>query len=439
MLARLAATAGVIAFLGLGAFLIFEAVIGGTGHTLRASFDSVVQITDGQEVRLAGRKVGEVGDIRLVDGHPVVELRIEDGDSWPLPRGTRPRIRWGSTTSYLLRYIELQPGPDSAPPLPDRALLPRGDTQSAFELDQAYRIFRGRTDRDTGELVEELGATFDGRARALRRGLEATPGGLDEAGAFTRELAADELALRRLALAGDRTLGALARRERELGEVVDGAAGTFDEFAEHASAQARALDRAPRTFDTSTSTLARLDRSLVGLDALVSDLRPGAPALRRLARSARPALAELRRSAPLAASTLRSGRAAAPSLNQLFSTGTSFLPRFGDVIGQLNPMLGCLRPYGPEIAGFLSTWTGFAKNYDARGHYARSFPLEYNPTILPGTQNSSKAVTDQSELRYAMPRPPGLNAGQPWFQPQCGASPDSLDPAKDPERPGAPR
>ncbi|MEA2273229.1 MAG: hypothetical protein QOI98_1937, partial [Solirubrobacteraceae bacterium] len=58
--------------------------------------------------------------------------------------------------------------------------------------------------------------------------------------------------------------------------------------------------------------------------------------------------------------------------------------------------------------------------------------------ILPGTPLNSQQVTTvmKDRLKYAMPRPPGLNAGQPWFQPQCGAGPDSLDPSKDPEGAG---
>ena len=102
-------------------------------------------------------------------------------------------------------------------------------------------------------------------------------------------------------------------------------------------------------------------------------------------------------------------------------------------------MAGCIRPYGPELSGFLSTWIGYTKGYDAQGHSARI--LVQAPPVPVGSPLSSKQAVDLhgGALKYAMPRPPGLNAGQPWFQPQCGAGPDALDPAKDPERPGAAR
>ncbi len=412
-------------------------VLGGSdGHVLRAGFDDAIQMTPGQDVRVAGRKVGELTKVELVDGYAQVDLRIDDEDVWPLPKGTTARARGGSTTAYLGRYTELLPGPAGAGDLPEDGVLPRPRNDTAYELDQAYRIFRGRTKDDAGKAIDELGDTFDGRERALRKGLAAAPGGLDETTALMRELSADEERLSTLASAGDRTVSALAAREGDLRSLVTNAAGTFDELAQHTRAQQVALAKAPGTFRATNTTLARLDTSLDGLDGLVADLRTGAPALRAIARPTRTALAALRTVAPQANTALAAGTAAAPSLRTFFDTATPVMPRLGKALGSLAPMVSCIRPYAPEIAGFLTTWTGISKNYDAVGHYARTFPLTAVPAILPGTKNSSLDVTRTSRLRYAMPRPPGLNAGKPQFLPQCGAGPDALDPAKDPEGAG---
>lgn len=433
------------ALLGVAAVAVIVVVIiavsGSGGHTLRASFDSAVQLAPGQEVRVAGRKVGKVGSINLQYGHAVVDLKISDGDIWPLPRGTTADTRWGSTTSIAYRYVELIPPPPtraSAPALPDGALLPQTQTRTAFELDQAYRMFRGRTRGDVQAVVGELADTLQGHAGALRRGLHDAGPGLDQAAALLRELSADDKALDTLAVAGDRATSALASRSSDLGGLIVHAADTFDELAQHARAQQAALDRAPRAFEAATGTLGRLDGSLVGLQALVDDLGPGARALRTLARPARRAVNELRTVAPLATRTLLSGRRAAPQLTRLLETGTGFLPRLGTVLGQLEPMVGCLRPYAPELAGMLTTWTGWNKNYDAGGHYARTFPLLFNAALIPGTPLDARQITSSSSERlfYAMPRPPGLNAGQPFFQPQCDAGPAALDASKDPEGAG---
>jgi phospholipid/cholesterol/gamma-HCH transport system substrate-binding protein len=153
-----------------------------------------------------------------------------------------------------------------------------------------------------------------------------------------------------------------------------------------------------------------------------------------MAPAARGALHELRTVAPLATNTLNAGTGAAPRIAGLLRTATPFVPRLGDALGTLAPMAACVRPYGPEIAGTLSTWIGWSKEFDSQGHYARIL-VEAPPTLIGGTASSAQVVgAHGGGLQYAMPRPPGLNEGQPWFQPQCGAGPASLDATLDPER-----
>jgi hypothetical protein len=252
------------------------------------------------------------------------------------------------------------------------------------------------------------------------------------------ELGANQAALHQLVTQADSVTHALASRQDNLRALVSNAAGTFDELAQHAAGAQAALDLAPAALSEGTLTLRRLDTSLNGLQTLVNEIAPGAVALQTLAPVARSALQELFRVGPLAASTLRRGTRAAPGLNRLLTTGTAVVPRLTNVLGQLAPMVGCLLPYGPEIAGTLSTWSGFNQNYDPGGHYARTFDLTLNPLITAGTALTSQQVTGVSAggLTYAMPRPPGLNAGQPFFRPQCDAGPTSVVPRNDPESSG---
>jgi hypothetical protein len=48
---------------------------------------------------------------------------------------------------------------------------------------------------------------------------------------------------------------------------------------------------------------------------------------------------------------------------------------------------------------------------------------------------STSQFVQLSNKQYAEPRPPGLEVGQPYFLPQCGAGPNSINPAADPENP----
>jgi ABC-type transporter Mla subunit MlaD len=411
---------------------------GGTSdsHYLEAGFANAQQMTPGQQVRIAGRPVGEISGIHLdkQSGTAVVTLKISDADAWPLPKGSYAVARWGSNTAYLGRYTEIIPGPAQNPPLPDGGILTERQDQTAFELDQAYNIFRGSTAKQTQTLLNQLGKTLNTEGPALQRGVRAAPGGLDQAANLLDSLSQNEYDLKLLATAGDRTLTALNQRSSQLQTVVATAAGTFDTFAAHTAAEQSALAKANPSLTSAQTTFTRLDTSLGKLTTLVDNLRPGVPRLARLATTADAALTTLRKVAPQATDTLNSGIVAAPHLSKLFTAGDNVFPSTTRALKTATPMVACVRPYTPDIAGFLTTWSGFTSHYDANGHYGRTFELTVLPALLPGTANNAATAISQSPgITYAFPRPPGLNQGHPYYIPQCGITAAALNPADDPE------
>jgi hypothetical protein len=162
----------------------------------------------------------------------------------------------------------------------------------------------------------------------------------------------------------------------------------------------------------------------------------------------------LNRIVPTGVATLTQATAAAPSITRLLNAGIPFMPKLQSVTSQLAPMVACIRPYAPELGGALVagnswistyvlerpnaapgvTFQGAQQGPFVRQHGVRAMPEASASSvhvIPPGF--STQAFINATGLQYAEPRPPGLSVGQPWFLPQCGAGPDSLNPAKDPE------
>lgn len=407
---------------------------GGGDRTLRAAFDAAVQVVEGQEVRVAGRPVGHVSSVRELDGQAVVDLAIGD-DDWPLHRGTTARLRFGSVSGYAGRFVDLRPGPESAPELADGAVLSTASTVTPVEFDQLFNTFDAPTRRALRGVLDGAADTVDGHGAELGDGLVRGSVGVDRFADLFADLGQQPEALSALVVSGAQTTAALRAQETALRELLSGAAGTFDALAGQARAAQASLERFPDALSAGERTLAHLDASLVGLRGLVTDIGPGARALRDAAPSVQRATTALLEVAPLAASTLEVGRAAAPDIDRLLRTGTATLPRLGSALRSAAPMLSCIRPYAPEIAGMASTWSGFSGN-DAQGGFGRVDLTQLPPTVAAGTPIDSKQITDifTDRVFYAMPRPPGLDAGQPWFLPSCGAGRDALDASLDPER-----
>jgi hypothetical protein len=179
-------------------------------------------------------------------------------------------------------------------------------------------------------------------------------------------------------------------------------------------------------------TLDRLDGSLDRLNNLVADVGPGAAELGRLSVDLRPAVAELRRTVGPAVATFRTARATAPRITALLRAAQPFADKASPIFTRLAPIVGCIRPYAPEIAGLMSTWTSFTSEHDHVSHFGRLWG-NFGPTSLTSTPADPATFTKLTGQNYALVHPPGYNAGKPWFIPECGATADYLDPAKDPE------
>jgi virulence factor Mce-like protein len=423
-----------VGLVAVGAAVLAVAVVllasAGSEQRLRAVFDSALQVRSGQQVRIAGRQVGSVDSVALSDGRAVVTLQI-DGAQWPLHAGTTATLRFGAASAYASRYVQLQPGPPTAPKLADNALLPQSDTVTPVEFDQVYSTFGPQARRDLAGTIEGAAQTLSGHGADLGRALALGAPGTQRTAGMLGDLGLDPAALSTLVSAGAQTVSALRATDAQLQGVVSHAADTLTVFADNAAALQAGIARLPGTLRGAQHTLAHLDSSLGPLTALVAAVAPGAGGLRQAAPRLRRTLSTLRRIGPLARRTLLTGTRQLPQLTTFLDTARPFLPPLSRALARLAPMVACVRPYAPEIGGYLGTWQGGP--YDNVGHFGAIDIIE--TPVMPGTSlTSSEAVAQSSgALSYAFPRPPGLNADQVWLQPQCGAGPDALNAAKDPE------
>ena len=425
-------------FAGLGLALVIALVVafgtGGRSHKVTAVFSDAVSVVPGLDVQVGGVGVGQVESVRLDGGRAVVGLSITK--DWPLPQGTTATIRWGSTLGLGTRYVQLAPGPSRGPSLADGAVIPEQQTSTPVELDQLYNTFDAGTRAHLRGTIAGTQTAVVGQSAAVGSGIAGTAAALSASGGLLSDLNQVQPELTALVSQGARATGTLASRQGEISDLIGAASTTFTTFGTRTAAIKGALDQfAPALSDT-RSTLARAQTSLHLLDGLLTDLRPGLTALHPFIAAARPALAGLRVLSPLGAATLQTLSSSAPSITTFVRNVQPFSGRLQSVMNGLAPQFACIRPYTPEIAGLIGTWASWAQDYDNVAHYARVKANE-GPTSfdsVPPIPTKNFLALTAGGIKYAMPRPPGLNAGQPWLLPQCGAGAQALDPAADPEQ-----
>jgi ABC-type transporter Mla subunit MlaD len=429
-------------------------------YIVKAAFSSGFNLVTGLPVDVNGLQVGKVAGVQydgsVAGGEAIVSIGINDPAYIPLRRGTTVESRWGSTIGNGTRRLDVVPGPASAPRIPNRGIIETRDTLPAQDVDQELNIFTGRTRGHLTSMLGRLRNGIQGQAPALHAAINSSPAAINAANGVLSDLGRDSYALRGLVVNGDTLTSVLASRAQAVSDLVTVAGQTFSTMAAHSAALQQSIASLPGALTEARGTLARLDGSIGTLRTLIDDIRPGAAQLAPLAGALDPTLASLRRLVPTGVATLERATAAAPSITALLKVATPFMPKLRSVASQLAPMVACIRPYAPEAGGAIVgagswmstytlekpnqgivTFTGKQNGPFVEQHGVRAMPeasLASNHAYVPGTI-STKAFTGLAGKQFAEPRPPGLSVGQPWYQPQCGAGPNSTNPSFDPENP----
>ncbi|MFI6872503.1 MCE family protein [Streptomyces sp. NPDC050400] len=142
-----------LALLALAAFNASGLPLIGGGTTYTADFSEAAGLGDGDEVRIAGVKVGEVNGIAL-DGNKVkVSFEIEDDNTWI---GDRTTAAIAIKTLLGEKYVALDPvgGARQNP----GTRIPLSRTTSPYDVTEAFQDLSGTIDQiDT----QQLAASFD--------------------------------------------------------------------------------------------------------------------------------------------------------------------------------------------------------------------------------------------------------------------------------------
>ncbi|MFH8729808.1 MCE family protein [Streptomyces termitum] len=145
----------VLALLGAVAYNADRLPFAGGGTSYSADFSEAAGLGAGDEVRIAGVKVGEVTDVSL-DG-PKVKVVFEVGDAWV---GDRSTAAIAIKTLLGEKYLALDPL-GSAPQDPGTR-IPQTRTTSPYDVTEAFQDLSRTTDAiDTKKLAESFETISD--------------------------------------------------------------------------------------------------------------------------------------------------------------------------------------------------------------------------------------------------------------------------------------
>ena len=293
----------VLLVLGLGADDQF-----GSEYRVRAVFDNVASAVPGEDVKVAGAKVGVIESMDVTDDKKAaVTLRIEDGRFAPFRADATCVVRPQSLIGE--KFIECEPGTAAQSELeqiPDgeegegQHLLPLDRTQSQVDLDLFNNILRRPYGERFALVLNEFGTGLAGRGEDLKEAIHRANPALRETDRVLAILARQNRVLADLARDSDTALAPLAREKERVSSFIVEANNTAKATAARRDDIERGIQRLPRFLDELRPLMADLDGFASQAAPVFRDLNAAGPALSRvfqrlgpLSQAAQPSLLSL--------------------------------------------------------------------------------------------------------------------------------------------------
>ena len=244
---------------------------------LKAEFETAQAVVpgQGQTLRVAGVRVGDVDSVEVEDGRGVVTFAV-DREFLPIHRDATILMR--PTTGLKDMFFQMDPGTERAGEVQEGDTLPVENTAPDTNLDQVLAALDSDTQAYLRLLLVGAGKGLDGRGRDLGR-LLGSVGPLNrDLERLNLEVAKRKQNLARLIHNMNRLTEAVGRHDDDLTQLVGASNAALGAIAE----QDTNVQRAIRLLD---STLRESERTLRDVGDLAAVLGPAFGDLRPFARN----------------------------------------------------------------------------------------------------------------------------------------------------------
>jgi phospholipid/cholesterol/gamma-HCH transport system substrate-binding protein len=240
---------------------------------LKAEFQTAQAVVpgQGQTLRVAGVKVGDVEDVELEDGVAVVTFGV-DRDFLPVYRDATILLR--PQTGLKDMFFEMDPGTQKAGEIEEGGTVQLANTAPDVNLDEVL----GALDNDTRAYLRLLlvsgGQALDGRDKDLGRLLGSLGPLTKDVDKINSKVAERKDNLRRLITNFNLLTREVGRSEQSLTDLVEASNTSISAIAEQDPSVQRAIRLLPGTLEQSTTALTHISQFADQLGPALNDLRP---------------------------------------------------------------------------------------------------------------------------------------------------------------------
>ncbi len=264
---------------------------------LKAEFSDAQAVIpgQGQTVRVAGMKVGDISKVELKEGRAIVTMALDRKYSNLVHADATALLR--PRTGLKDMFIALDPGTKARRVMDEGEVIPSSATSPDIDADEILRAL----DRDTRAylklLINGAGKGLAGRGGDLREVFKRLSPLQRDLARVNGALAERRRNLRRLVHNYSKTVTTLGAKDKELAQLVSASNEVFGELAQEDRQISLAVSRLPSTLSQARRTLARVDQlgriagpAFTALRPAIRRLAPANAQVRPFAREAEPIL-----------------------------------------------------------------------------------------------------------------------------------------------------
>jgi phospholipid/cholesterol/gamma-HCH transport system substrate-binding protein len=389
------AVAGVVFLSGRG---------GDEAYRVRAIFDNAGFVIPGEDVKIAGVKVGKIASLDVTDDFKAaVVLEITEpgyqdfrrdascivrpqnliGERFVECKPTQPRA---ANSEPPGRLQEIEDGPGKG-----QYLLPVENTMQTVDIDLIGNTMREPERERLSLILNELGTGLAGRGRDLNEVIRRANPALRETDKVLEILARQNTQLEQLAVNSDTVLAPLARDRARVASAIRNSSEVAKATAEKRGALEDDIETLPAFLDELKPTMERLGSLSDETTPVLTDLHARADDINNV----------VRRLGPFSKAAIP----AVDSLGEASKTGAGAVTDARPVIADLRALAGAVRPVGATLRDVLESFrdTGGIERamdyifyqvaaingFDAVGHYLRAGLIvnqcaTYAQTPVPG-------------------------------------------------------
>jgi phospholipid/cholesterol/gamma-HCH transport system substrate-binding protein len=380
--------ASVLLLLALGAAAVLTTGAGDGGtYKVRAIFDNAGFVIPGEDVKVAGVKVGKVDSLDVTpDFKAAVVLAIDDPAYQDFRRDASCQVRPQSLIGE--KFVECSPtqkravGTEPPPELKkiDRGpgqgqyLLPVTNTERSVDLDLINNIMRLPYRERFSLILNELGTGLAGRGKEINAVVRRADPALKQIDRVLKILGSQNRVLANLARNSDTALAPLARERKHVGSFIEHSSRVAEATAERRDDLQADIERLPRFLDELTPTMQRIGGLSDQATPVFADLGANAPDINRMIENLGP--------------FSEAGLPAVKSLGDASVIGTPAVKDLLPITKDLRRFAKTAKPVGATAAAILESFqrgkgierlldyvfyqVAAINGYDSVGHYLRA-------------------------------------------------------------------